>query len=137
MDRLFAGFASSVAGMAAERKRMEVISANLANANTVGPNGPYVRKSVVFEEVLGKANSRFGGVQAVHVYDDTVSEHPRVLDPGHPYADKEGYVTRPNVQVMFEMVDLMMARRAYSANLAAFQSWRSMLRDAISSIGRR
>ena len=134
LSRVFDGLRASTSALAAERVRMEVIAANIANANTVGENGPYVRRSVVFEEIL---DGRGGAVRASKVYEDKKSEHPRVYDPGHPYADADGFVRRPNVNIMFELVDLMAARRTYAANVAAFQAYRQMLRTAVSTLGVR
>ena len=139
MDGAFTGFNTSAAGMSAERRRMQVITTNLANANTVRDDGPYVRRSVVFQEMLDEQSlkRRGEGVKVVDVYEDTTSKHPRVYNPGHKAADSEGFVKLPNVNVMFELVDLMAARRAYTANLSAMQSYRSMMRTAIQSIGAR
>ncbi len=145
---VFSGIDLAVSGMMAERKRMQVISSNIANANTVGNDGqPYRRRSVEFREVLGGALDQegekggipqpSGGVMVQDVITDTKTEHPTVYQPGHPAADKDGFVTLPNVNVMYEMVDLMIARRAYSSNIAAFKSYRSMLRQAIQQIGAR
>lgn len=138
MADVFSGFSASVSAMAAERKRMQVISANIANASTVDENGPYVRKSVIFEEVFDEAkDSNVAGVKVSGVYEDTRSEHPVIFDPGHAAANDEGFVKLPNVNIVQELVDLMIARRSYGANVAAFQAWRSMVRDAISNIGTR
>ena len=138
MDGLSSGFRAPLSGMASERRRMQVIAMNIANANTIRKNGPYVRRSVVFEEVLGtEASAAPGGVAVSRIVEDTKSEHPRVHNPGHPAADAEGYVRLPNVNIMAEQVDLLVARRAYAANLAAYQTYRSMLREVISQIGGR
>ena len=137
MDGIFSGFAAPLAGMAAERQRMQVIATNIANAGTISKDGPYVRRSVVFEEVLGTAVQGLAGTATPRVYLDTHTEHPRVHSPGHPYADGEGFVRLPNVNIVFEQVDLLIARRAYAANLAAFQAYRSLLRDAMAQIGAR
>lgn len=142
-SKLFSGIETPISGMIAERRRMEVIATNIANANTIGADGqPYQRRSVVFEEILdGKISAngvdQGGGVRTPGVYTDTVSEHPRVYDPGHPAADGEGFVRMPNVNIMFEMVDMMIAKRAYGANIAAFRNYRSMLKEAIQQIGAR
>lgn len=141
MSDFFNGFRAAASGMAAERRRMQIIASNIANANTVSKDGPYVRKSVVFEEVLAAEGSdsstQLGGVSAMKIYEDRTSEHPRVFDPSHPAADAEGFVRRPNVNIMFELVDLMVARRSYAASVAAFQAYRTMMRNAISHIGTR
>lgn len=139
----FAGFETSVAGMLAERKRMEVISLNIANANTVGPDGPYVRKSVIFKEVLGAklAEARAGqggeigrGVAVQGVIEDTRSEHPKIYQPEHPFADEEGFVRQPNVNIMYEMVDMQAAKTAYAANMAVLRNFRAMTKEAIDNL---
>jgi flagellar basal-body rod protein FlgC len=139
----FAGFETSVAGMLAERKRMEILSLNIANANTVGPDGPYVRKAVIFKEILGAkmANAGSGqrgqigrGVAVQGVYEDTRSEHPKIYQPEHPFADKEGFVRQPNVNIMYEMVDIQAAKTAYAANMAVLKNFRSMTRDTIDNL---
>ncbi|MCB9880470.1 MAG: flagellar basal body rod protein FlgC [Planctomycetes bacterium] len=139
MHDVFSGFSASVSAMSAERKRMQVISSNIANAGTVDASGPYVRKSVIFEEVFDdvRRSSIASGVRVKDVYEDRTSEHPVVFEPGHIAADEKGFVKLPNVNVVQELVDMMIARRSYGANVAAFQTWRSMLRDAISNIGTR
>ncbi|MCA8969058.1 MAG: flagellar basal body rod protein FlgC [Planctomycetes bacterium] len=139
MSDVFSGFSASISAMAAERKRMQVISSNISNAGTVDESGPYVRKSVIFEEVFDEAqrSNIASGVRVKDVYEDRVSEHPIIHNPGHIAADKEGFVKLPNVNIVQELVDMMIARRSYGANVAAFQTWRSMLRDAISNIGTR
>lgn len=139
MSDTFSGFGPSISAMSAERKRMQVISSNIANATTVDENGPYVRKSVVFEEILdGTLNAETAsGVRMREVYEDHASEFPRVFEPGHIGADKDGYVRYPNVNISRELVDLMISKRSYGANVAAFQTWRAMVRNAISTIGAR
>jgi flagellar basal-body rod protein FlgC len=146
---LFSGIETPISGMRAERRRMQVISTNIANANTIDENGnPYQRKSVIFEEVLsgrlngeagpdGMLGEASGGVRADKIVTDTTSEHPRIYDPSHPSAGEDGFVRMPNVNVMFEMVDLMVARRAYGANIAAFRNYRAMVKEAIQNIGAR
>ena len=142
---VYVGMETSVAGMMAERQRMNVIAMNIANANTITKDGPYVRKDVIFEEILGgeldnlssisQGSARPGrGVLMSQVFEDKFGEHPKVFQPGHPYADQEGFIRRPNVNLMFEMVDLQASRRAYSANLAMFRATRAMTREAINTI---
>ncbi len=139
MTPIFNTIGISATGMAAERLRMEVIANNLANAQSTrsANGGAYRRQEVVFEAVLAdtlkKASgvSGLGGVRAVEVVEDQ-SELPRIHMPGHPDADKEGYVTMPNVQLPMEMVDLLTASRAYEANVKAAQTFRQMQEQALS-----
>ncbi|MFQ5507469.1 MAG: flagellar basal body rod protein FlgC [Planctomycetota bacterium] len=141
---LFQAFIPSMAGMRAERTRLNVIAMNIANANTFNKDGAYTRRSVVFQEVLGSVVNGGGaspgsrsGVSAIKVYEDTKSEYPTVFDPGHAAADENGFYKRPNVNLMFEMVDLAAARRAYGANLATLRATRTMIRSVLNFIGAR
>ncbi|MCX7667140.1 MAG: flagellar basal body rod protein FlgC [Gemmataceae bacterium] len=139
MTPIFKAIGISATGMAAERLRMEVIANNLANAQSTrsANGGAYRRQEVVFEAVLAdtlrKAStaSGMGGVRVVEIAEDQ-SELPKVYMPGHPDADKEGYVTMPNVQIPMEMVDLLTAARAYEANVKAAQTFRQMQEQALS-----
>ena len=121
-------------GLAAQRKRVEVSSANLANSQTTRTEagGAYRRKDVVFQtasfqDSLGAAMGK--GVEGVEVSD--VVDDPRPFDrryePGHPDADKEGYVAYPNVNVMEEMANLVEAARSYEANIAAIGIVKTMI----------
>ena len=126
-------------GMAAERKRLEVVAANIANAETMKTEdgGPYRRREVVFQSVLDDFAREHDGlplVEAGQVRPDG-SDFKRVLMPGHPEADAEGYVRMPNVDLMFEMVDLMSAMRSYEANMRSVRAFKSMV-DAALQIGR-
>jgi flagellar basal-body rod protein FlgC len=135
-QNLFAGSAISGSGMSAERFRMEVIANNIANAQSTksANGGPYRRQDVVFAEVLGRMGGgglpELRGVQAVELIEDQ-SELQRLFMPGHPEADKDGYVLMPNVNMPVEMVNLMTATRAYEANLKAAQTFRQMNEQAL------
>jgi flagellar basal-body rod protein FlgC len=135
-DLLTAGNISA-SGMTAERRRMEVIANNVANALTTRTpsGGPYRRQDVIFEAVVqdqlnNDPNHNLGGVRVVGVEDDP-SELPRIHDPGHPDADTDGYVTMPNVLLPIEMVNLMTASRAYEANVKVLQALRQQLEQAL------
>lgn len=133
-------FSISASGLSAQRLRMDLIAANLANAqSTQTPGGgPYQRQDVVLRSVT--QGDRFGGflsgagaASAVAV-DRVVSDDsaPRqIYDPGHPHADDSGHVAMPNIDVMSEMVDLMSATRAYEANIAAMDATRRVLQAAL------
>ncbi|SHE61506.1 flagellar basal-body rod protein FlgC [Marinitoga hydrogenitolerans DSM 16785] len=130
----------AASGMTAERFRSEVISNNLANANTTRTEngGPYRRKVVTFKEVLNKELSKkdeqISGVRVSKLEEDN-SPFRLVYDPGHPDADENGYVKYPNVNPLREMVDLITAQRAYEANVAVINSAKTMFNSAL-SIGR-
>jgi flagellar basal-body rod protein FlgC len=131
----------SASGLSAERQRMEVIANNIANAfSTRTPEGgPFRRQEVIFATVLndrlragraGRAGEQYGGVRVVEVADDE-GEMPRVYNPGHPDADRDGFVTMPNVQLPIEMVNLITANRAYEANMKVLQAFRQQVDQAL------
>lgn len=137
-----ASLAISSSALQAQRLRMDVIAANLANAQSTRTpeGGPYKRRDVVlealpggrFEDVLGAEGG--SAVRVARIVEDT--KPPRVVfDPGHPDADARGYVAYPNVNPITEMVDLMAATRAYEANVAAVNATKRVLEAAL-SIGR-
>ncbi|PLV56346.1 flagellar basal body rod protein FlgC [Thermotoga sp. SG1] len=129
----------SATGMSAQRLRVEIVSTNIANAETTRTETgePYRRKVPVFAEYLrrtrdGKIES--AGVKVVKIEEDT-SPFRLVYDPTHPDADENGYVRMPNVNIVREMVDLINAQRAYDANVAAFNVTKNMVNSAL-QIGR-
>lgn len=123
---------------------MEVISQNIANANTSrGPDGkPYQRQEVVFEAMLNRqltgASALDAGSKGVMVSRITKdSSAPRlVYNPGHPDANPQGMVAMPNINVHEEMVDMIAASRSFEANLAVVKNARSMALQTL-SIGKR
>jgi len=142
--------AISASGMTAERLRMDVVANNLANVNTTRTpgGGPFRRQQVAmapatatFGETLaglsgeddGVETAR-GGVQVSGIVPD-MRPFKRVYQPGHPDADKQGYVNLPNVDTVTEMVDMMGATRAYEANVAAVGAVKGMAMKAL-EIGR-
>jgi flagellar basal-body rod protein FlgC len=129
---MFDSFRISASGMTAQRLWMDVIAENLANANTTrGADGkPYARKQVVLSEIPGTFESALQGVQVTGVVDDP-SQGRRVYDPGHPDADKQGYVTLPNVTPVTEMVDLISASRGYEADTQAMNAGKAMFLKAL------
>jgi flagellar basal-body rod protein FlgC len=130
----------SASGLAAERLRMEVIANNIANsmATRTPGGGPFRRHDVVFEALMADlAGDAFlpntgglGGVRTVGVVEDQ-SDLPRIHQPGHPDADRDGFVTLPNVFLPIEMVNLMTASRAYEANLKVLQNLRQQLEQTL------
>lgn len=136
----FDSFRISASGLSAERLRMDTIASNIANVNTTrGENGqPYRRKVAVFQENLlnqmgtdseGTGNS-LAGVKAVGIEEDQ-SALRKEYDPTNPDADKDGYVTMPNVNVLNEMADMITATRSYEANVTAMNSEKSMFSQAL------
>ncbi|WP_459478683.1 flagellar basal body rod protein FlgC [Clostridium saccharoperbutylacetonicum] len=128
----FSSMQISATGLSAERLRMDTITSNMANANTTRSadgSGAYVRKVAVFQEALD-ANKEMAGVKAVKIEKDS-SPLRKVYDPTHPDADKNGYVTMPNVNVLNEMADMMVASRSYEANVDTFNALKSMFSKAL------
>jgi flagellar basal-body rod protein FlgC len=123
-------------GLTAQRKRLEILVSNLVNANTTGPAGtePFRRKDVVFAATSpqsafrGELSDAMDGVKGVEVAGVTVdsSAPKRVYEPGHPHADKDGYVSYPNINTMEEMVNMLSATRSYEANLQAVTTTKDM-----------
>jgi flagellar basal-body rod protein FlgC len=156
----FAGLRTAASGLSAQRRRLEVVAENMANIESFNADGtPYRRKVIQlqamatpdvaeaagssdgdlvrgtresnsFDEVMD-ATDRFalGGVQVLGVTED-LSEGARVYDPGHEFADENGYVTMPNVSITTEYADMMDAQRLYEANASVFQAIKNMLRGA-------
>ena len=120
----------------AEKLRMDVVAENIANANTTkGPDGlPYQRKTVSFESVADQTFGASGGVQVGTISKDK-TPGSTFHNPAHPHADKNGMVTMSNVNLAYEMVDLVSASHAYEANLAVIRNARQMASQAL-SIGR-
>lgn len=138
--------AISASGMTAERLRMDVVANNLANVNTTRTpgGGPFRRQDVVlspqgatFAQTLTSfadgedTGGASGGVQVQGIVPDN-RPFKRVYEPGHPDADKQGYVSMPNVDTVTEMVDMMGATRAYEANVAAVAAVKGMAMKALS-----
>ena len=138
---LFMGIDASASGLTAERLRMDVIANNIANSNTTRTEngGAYHRRFVVFEprtrepksfekalqQAVGLSRQAGEGVRAVSIMEDP-TQGPLVYDPGHPDANAEGYVEKPNVNIVNEMVDMITAQRAYEANSTAITAAKTM-----------
>ncbi|GAB1155522.1 flagellar basal body rod protein FlgC [Paenibacillus illinoisensis] len=143
-------FNISSSALTAQRLRMDVISSNIANAETTrasvsnGEAVPYKRKMVVlepnkasFSSILQNqmGNKSSGeGVRVSEIREDQSPLKP-VYDPSHPDANAEGYVYMPNVDIAKEMVDMISASRSYEANVTALNSTKAMITKAL-EIGR-
>ncbi|OPJ63281.1 flagellar basal body rod protein FlgC [Clostridium oryzae] len=137
---VFSTMRISASGLSAERLRMDTIASNIANVNTTRSSdgtGPYRRKIALFQENLNKAvgagntdGSNLLGVKAVGIEDDQSSLR-KEYDPTNPDADKDGYVTYPNVNVLNEMADMISASRSYEANVTAMNSEKTMFTKAL------
>ncbi len=150
-------------GLSAQRVRVNTISANIANAQTTRTEegGPYRRREVVFKAVdFNKLyNQALAGESNALGYSDPLKEgsfgekaNPAIMsvvvdkivrddkgplmkyEPGHPDADANGYVAYPNINPVVEMADLVEATRAYQANVAAYESVKSMANSIIQNM---
>ena len=127
MSGMFSALRIAASGMTAERLRMNVTAANLANADsTRSANGqPYRRQEVVLQQAGSSFSDVLNGVEVAGIVNDP-SPGRRVYDPGHPDADAQGYVTLPNVNSVTEMTDLITESRAYQANTQAMQTAKTL-----------
>lgn len=133
---LISGIDVTSGALNAQRTRLDVVAQNIANAQTTrGLDGlPYQRKVVSFEgELLRKQGLGGPSLQSVKVAEITTDRSPgqRVYDPQHPDAGADGMVQLPNVNLAFEMVDLITASRAYEANLSVVKNARQMAMKAL------
>jgi flagellar basal-body rod protein FlgC len=141
---MFSTLETSGSALTAERQRAEVVAANMANAETTHTptGGPYRRKEVVFMSsgnlpfrmMLAGFHPTLGAgqpaVRVQRVVDDPTPPLMR-YDPGHPDADKDGYVAYPNINPVQEMVDLMGAVRSYQLNASAITATKQMIQQSI------
>lgn len=145
---IFHSMDTTGSALTAQRLRMDVISSNMANADTTRAkkvNGkwvPYTRKTVTltpkensFSNYLNVAMSGNGkvgnGVKVTSINEDTSTPYKLVYDPTNPDADKDGYVQTSNVDPLKEMVNLISATRSYEANVTVFNANKSMLSKAL------
>ena len=138
---LFSALSVGASGMAAQRARAELLVENLANAETTRTpeGGPYRRKDAVFESspvespfasIFSSELQGAGGVAVADVVTDNSAPERRYL-PGHPDADKDGYVAFPKINAAEDMVDLMGASRSYGANISAISAIKDMIQRSI------
>ena len=133
---------TSASGLYAQRKRMDIIASNLANIETTRTEkgGPYRRKMVVMgtkemdQDFDNMFNSRVKGVQIEDIVEDQ-APFKKVYNPSHPDADSDGYLYKPNVDLIVETTNMLMAKRAFEANIAAIKATRQMVMKAL-EIGR-
>ena len=139
---LFSSISVSASGMEAQRTRAELLVENLANSETTrtAEGGPYRRKDAVFQTESPELpfHSIFESQiaaqnQGVAVSEITVDqrEPEKHYQPGHPDADKDGYVSMPRVNPAEDMVDLIGASRSYQANVAAISAVKDMIQRSI------
>ena len=132
---------TSATALTAQSLRMDIISQNMANVDTTrtADGGAYKRKTVIFKEIgdnknnfqnifnktLNK-NQRLAGVKVEKIVEDD-TEGPKEYNPTHPDSDENGYVTKSNVNVVEEMVNMISANRAYEANITSVNLTKSMI----------
>jgi flagellar basal-body rod protein FlgC len=137
MIQVLTGVQNTAAALTAEQTRLDVISENIANANTThGVDGkPYQRQMVVFESALQQAMGSDGNVQMPPVevarIDKDNSPPIEVYEPGNPDADAHGMVQMPNVNINEEMADLISASRTFEANLTVVKNARTMAMETL------
>ena len=141
----FDGYNVSTSGMSAQRTRINVVSANIANAKTThtAEGGPYKKQQVVFEDILvANSNKKTNSndvettnnknsdvsLRGVGVKSIVQSDAKPVMryEPAHPDADEKGYVAYPDINPVIEMVDLIEAMRSYEANVASFNTHKNI-----------
>ena len=140
----FDGYNVSTSGMSAHRTRINVVSANIANAKTTHTleGGPYKKQQVVFEDILLANNKKTNtndvettnnknsdiALRGVGVKSIVQSDAKPVMryEPAHPDADEKGYVAYPDINPVIEMVDLIEAMRSYEANVASFNTHKNI-----------
>lgn len=150
--KLSTGFDISASALSAQRLRMDVISSNIANAETTrgsyvnGKFEPYKRKLVVLEPMgqpsfssilskeMGGGRETAQGVKVARIQEDHTPSKI-VYNPTHPDADEKGYVHMPNVDIAKEMVDMISASRSYEANVTVINATKAMFGKAL-EIGR-
>ena len=131
----------SASGLYAQRRRMDVIAGNLANIETTHTKkgGPYRRKMVVMSPKPVEDFDKALTLQAEGVKIDDIVEDKtpfrKAYNPSHPDADKNGYVLKPNIDLVVEVTNMLMARRAFEANISAIKSTKQMALKAL-EIGR-
>lgn len=131
---LFSVFDIAGSAMTAQSMRLNVVASNMANAESVtSSNGkPYVAKQVVFEakQLSPLLPKGVAGVNVQKVIDDP-APMKLVYDPSSPYADGNGYVTMPNVNVVEEMVNMISASRSYQANVEMMNTTKTLIQRTI------
>jgi flagellar basal-body rod protein FlgC len=129
---LFKVFSVSGSAVSAQTQRLNLVSSNLANAESVaGPDGkPYKARQAVFQTQMLDAEQSAAGVRVAQVIEDK-AEARRVHNPDHPLADENGYVTMSNVNVVEEMVNMISASRSYQTNIDVMNTAKNLLQKTL------
>ncbi len=143
---VFSAMNVAATGMTAQQLRMDIISENIANANTTRTEDgtPYRRKTVVFAErdltsfdnILSGYMHQYkpNGVKATQVVRD-MSDLRLVYEPDNPDANEDGYVEYPNVDTVTEMTNLIDSSRAYEASVTSFNASKSLAMKGLELFG--
>src|ERR1041384_7346931 len=128
---MFGALDTSTSALVAQRARLDTIAGNIANAYSLeradGQAGPYRRREALFSVGDGRGGP---GVHVSEIAEDP-SEFRSVYEPGNPAADARGYVAYPNVDLSTEMINGMVAARAYEANVTAIEVTKSMITSTL------
>jgi len=130
---MFGSLDISTSALIAQRTRTQVIAANVAGRDSIvdaqGNYAPFRRRIAVFAE----GDPATGRGEGVHVREIALdqSEFRKVYEPGNKFADKQGYVSYPNVDPAIEMVNMLEATRAYEANITAAEATKSMIQSSL------
>ena len=129
---MFGALDISTSGLIAQRVQIDTIAGNIANAQTTrrtdGKPGPYMRRVAL----MAAGDEEGGpGVHVTDVVEDTQSQPRLVKDPGHPDADARGIVAYPNVDLSTEMINAMVAVRAYQANVTAIEATKTIIGNTL------
>jgi flagellar basal-body rod protein FlgC len=129
---MFGSLDISTSGLVAQRTMLDTIAGNIANAHTTrrsdGEPGPYLRQVALLAPGDGSGRP---GVHVEGVIEDTKGKPRLVNDPSHPDADADGYVQYPNIDLSTEMINAMVAVRAYEANLTAAEATKSIMASTL------
>ena len=133
---LISGIDITASALNAQKTRLDIVAQNIANAQTTRTpsGGPYQRQVVSFEgELVRHSGANGTALQTLKIGGITADRTPgqQVYNPQHPDAKADGLVTMPNVNLAFEMVDLITASRAYEANLSVAKNARQMAMKAL------
>ena len=129
---MFGALDISTSGLVAQRIQLDTIAGNIANSQSTrrpdGRPGPFLRRVALLAPGDGNGGP---GVHVQKVIEDTRSQPRLVRDPGHPDADANGFVQYPNIDMSTEMINAMVAARAYEANITAMEATKSILASTL------
>lgn len=129
---MFGALDVSTSGLITQRIQMDVIAGNVANSHITrrldGRPGPFLRQVALVSAGDGKGGP---GVHVAKIVEDTQQKPRAVKDPGHVDADENGYVYYPNVDMATEMINMMVASRAYEANITSIEATKSILNNTL------